>query len=112
MIYFISRHIGIINWAKPKGVTVDEQYVAFNQYVENKLTDKDLVIGTLTQAEIEKINAKGGHYVHFDVNTPKEKQGHSLSADELNEYHADFKYGVVNGKQRDYLTVLDQFRPF
>jgi len=112
MIYFISRHFGIIPWAKAQGVTIDEQYVSFNAYVKNKLTDKDLVIGTLTQQTIKEINAKGSGYIHFDVNTPKEKQGHSLSAEELNEYNADFKDGVVNGKQQDYLTVLDQFSAF
>lgn len=109
MIYFIGNHIGAVNWSKSKGINVDEQYITFNNYVWGKLTNDDLVIGTLSQAEIKKINAKKSAYVHFDVDVPKDKKGHSLSSDELNEYNADFRYGVLGGKPLDYLTVLDKF---
>ena len=83
--YFISRHIGAIEWAKQQGLQIDEQITHLDP---NNIQAGDVVIGTLPINLIAKISTKGGRYFHLSMDLPADARGKELTADDMSRYKA------------------------
>lgn len=84
--YFISRHMGAVEWAKANNI-------AFDMHLEHLLSvdalkSGDTVIGTLPINLIAQINALGVRYIHLSLEIPPELRGVELNVEQLNECRA------------------------
>lgn len=85
MIYFVSRHAGAVEWAKRKGIVVDQLVSHFDPEV---IQEGDIVIGTLPINIVAIVNEKGGIYKHLSLDLPAEARGKELTADDMDAYGA------------------------
>jgi len=83
--YFVSRHVGAMDWAMREGIHVDQQVTHLNPDV---IQQGDLVIGTLPVNLIADINERGAKYWHLSLNLPAARRGKELSAAEMQAYGA------------------------
>lgn len=85
MIYFVTRHPGAVEWARKKGIEVDEQISHLDTSI---IQDGDIVIGTLPIHLAAEICEKGGSYYHLSINVPPEYRGKELTADQMDKFGA------------------------
>lgn len=84
--YFITRHVGAVDWAKANNI-------AFDVHLEHllsldELKSGDTIIGTLPINMIAQINAKGVRYIHLSLEIPPELRGVELNVEQLNACRA------------------------
>lgn len=84
--YFITRHLGALDWAKQNGVDFDVHLTHLNDDMPLKVGD--VIIGTLPINIIAKINAMGVRYIHLSLTIPPHLRGVELNVTELNECQA------------------------
>lgn len=65
--FFISRHSGVIDWAKKQGIGIDKQQTHFDV---NETQKNDVVIGTLPVNFIAEVCLRGGRYFHLSLDLP------------------------------------------
>jgi CRISPR-associated protein Csx16 len=84
-VYFISRHIGAIEWAKQQCLEID-------QWVEHlslqDIRPGDIVVGSLPIHLVAQLNVSGARYLHLTIKLPASKRGQELSTKELEEFGA------------------------
>lgn len=83
--YFISRHQGAIDWIQQQGIIIDVWQTHFET---NSVKAGDTVIGTLPINLVNQVNKQGGRYLHLKLALPAEKRGMELSAEDMQECHA------------------------
>lgn len=94
--YFITRHLGALEWAKKEGLQFDVhaehlQSIAF-------LQTGDTVIGTLPINLVYQINKKGVHYVHLSLEIPAALRGVELTVEQLDSCKATLERYEVTKK--------------
>jgi CRISPR-associated protein Csx16 len=82
---FISRHPGAREWANKQGITVD---VMVDHLDFTLVNPGDTVIGTLPVHLAAEVCARGGRYFHLALETPSDRRGSELNADDLNQFGA------------------------
>ncbi|MEN9501712.1 MAG: CRISPR-associated protein Csx16 [Pseudomonadota bacterium] len=83
--YFISRHIGAVDWAESEGFHVDQRLAHFDVTI---VQAGDTILGTLPINLVAEVNARGGHYFHLTLELPAEVRGKELTADDMRRYGA------------------------
>ena len=83
--YFISRHIGAVDWAESEGFHVDQRLAHFDVTI---VQAGDTILGTLPINLVAEVNARGGHYFHLTLELPAEVLGKELTADDMRRYGA------------------------
>lgn len=91
--YFITRHLGALDWAKASNVQFDVHLTHLGDDV--LLKSGDTVIGTLPINIIAQINAMGVRYIHLSLTIPPHLRGVELNVDELNECQATLEEFLV-----------------
>ncbi|MDO4896854.1 MAG: CRISPR-associated protein Csx16 [Moraxella sp.] len=84
--YFITRHIGALDWAGENGVHFDVHLSHLLDFDE--LKSGDVIIGTLPVNIISQINELGVHYIHLSLTIPPHLRGVELTAEQLDECQA------------------------
>jgi CRISPR-associated protein Csx16 len=83
--WFVSRHLGAIEWAARQGIRVDRQ-VAHPDIGEVKAGDA--IIGTLPVNLAAEVCARGARYLNLSLDLPESARGRELTADELERFGA------------------------
>ena len=83
--YFISRHLGAVEWAESEGFHIDQQLAHFDTSL---VQAGDRVLGTLPVNLIAEVNARGGRYFHLTLNLPADMRGQEITAAAMREYGA------------------------
>lgn len=78
--WFISRHPGALEWARRRGLRVD-QYVAHLDPAS--VQPGDTVIGSLPVNLATAVCERGARYLHLSLELPAHLRGQELSADQL-----------------------------
>ena len=91
--YFITRHLGALQWAEANQVN-------FDVHLEHLLTldelkKGDVVIGTLPINIICQLNDIGVRYLHLSLQIPHHLRGVELDANQLKECKAELEEFVV-----------------
>jgi CRISPR-associated protein Csx16 len=86
--YFITRHPGAREWAKQKGIKVDEHLTHLDI---DMLKAGDTLIGSLPINLAAEVCQKGAFYIHLSLNIPEHLRGLELSATQLQQYGAELE---------------------
>lgn len=84
--YFITRHVGALDWAKANDVHFDVHLPHLLNVDE--LKSGDVIIGTLPINIISQINELGVRYIHLSLDIPPQLRGVELTVEQLNECQA------------------------
>lgn len=79
--YFITRHLGALDWAKQNGVDFDVHLTHLNDDMPLKVGD--VIIGTLPINIVAKINQLGVRYIHLSLEIPAGLRGVELNYEQL-----------------------------
>lgn len=90
--YFITRHVGAIDWAKATNLTFD---IHLEHLTLELLQSGDTVIGTLPINMVYQLGQLGVRYIHLSLQLPAHLRGIELGADELIQYQATFEEFIV-----------------
>jgi len=82
-VYFISRHMGAVAWAKRQGIEVDELLSHLEDEEMDSLNAGDTVIGTLPVHLAARVCARGARYIHLSMEMRPEMRGIELTADDM-----------------------------
>ena len=82
-VYFITRHIGALEWANEQDVHFDVHLSHLTHF--DDLQASDTVIGTLPIHLVADLNARGIRYVHLSMHVPVHLRGIELSAQQLHD---------------------------
>ena len=82
--YFVTRHKGAVEWARLKGIEARH----IDHLDPTIVQEGDRVLGTLPVSVAAEICARGAHYVHLTLETPKEQRGRELAPEDLDTYGA------------------------
>ncbi len=78
--YFISRHVGAMEWALQQGVRVDK----LQTHLElGDVHNGDTVIGSLPVNMVAELTAKQVNYFHLSMDLPEHLRGRELSMQEM-----------------------------
>lgn len=92
--WFISRHPGAVEWARRRGLAVD-QYGAHLDPAQ--IQPGDTVIGSLPVNLAAAVCERGARYLHLSLELPAALRGQELSADQLEDLGAEVQeYRVEN----------------
>lgn len=91
--YFITRHMGAVDWAVSNKVMFDVHLTHLLSLDE--LQAGDTIIGTLPINIVAQINAVGVRYVHLSLQIPPHLRGVELSQEMLDECGASLEEFVV-----------------
>lgn len=87
-VWFVSRHLGAIDWIK-------QQSIAIDHFVEHLNVDKiqanDTVIGTLPIHLAAQVCEKGATFYFLSVNVTREQRGTELTTKQLNEQNCSLQ---------------------
>lgn len=83
--FFISRHLGAIQWIRQQGIQVEHFVSHLNL---ESISTGDIVIGTLPLQLAYAVQFRGARYLHLSVEVPNEWRGKELTADQLIEFGA------------------------
>ena len=83
---FVSRHPGAIEWARRRGIVVDQMIA---QFVPDG--DAYIVIGTLPIHLVAQVCEAGGRYLHLEMTLPAEARGKDLTADQMDSFGATLR---------------------
>lgn len=89
---FVSRHPGAVEWARRRGLAVDQWLTHLNIA---QLRAGDTVIGTLPIQLVAQVCDRGARYLHLSLTLPAEWRGRELTADELARADAKLEAFVV-----------------
>ncbi|MDQ6951770.1 MAG: CRISPR-associated protein Csx16 [Mariprofundales bacterium] len=93
---FVSRHPGMVEWARQQGVVVDERITHLSAVRLAALRPGDRVIGTLPVHLAAKVCQRGGHYLHLSLDLPSDLRGKELTAADMRHCNARLEeYGVT-----------------
>ena len=102
--YFVSRHLGAIEWSRrhPWGVRA----VHVTHLDPCVVRPGDTVIGTLPIHLAAEVCARGACYLHLALDLVPEQRGSELSPDELDAANARLiPYRISAGNTRDCPSV-------
>ena len=85
-IYFITRHIGALQWANQNHLNFDIHLPHLSDL--EQLDIHDIVIGTLPINIVYALNQKGIRYIHLSLEIPPHLRGVELNVEQLNECKA------------------------
>lgn len=86
--YFVTRHLGAIEWANQQGIKVDYSLAHMDNQVLVNIGQGDRVLGILPVQMIAQLCAQGARYFHLEVLVSSEMRGKELSADQLTQARA------------------------
>ena len=84
-VYFVTRHIGALQWACEHNAHYDVHLTHVDDLTLFKA--KDMVIGTLPIQWVADLNAQGVHYMHLSMDIPAHLRGVELNAQQLCDCH-------------------------
>ncbi len=84
-IWFVSRHMGAVEWARGRGIEVDHLVAHLDP---EDVGMGDTVIGSLPVHLVAEICARGARYLHLSLDLPPELRGRELSSDDMNVCNA------------------------
>jgi CRISPR-associated protein Csx16 len=79
--FFVSRHLGAIEWAKRFPWAERAQFVSHLEMAQ--VVPGDTVIGTLPVQLAAEVCARGAFYRHLSISLLAEQRGQELSADDM-----------------------------
>lgn len=95
-IYFITRHLGAIQWADANHIDYDEHLTHLDNM--SRLKAGDVVIGTLPINIVYELNQLGVRYKHLSLNIPPHLRGVELDVEALKACNAHIKEYAVTQK--------------
>lgn len=81
---FVTRHPGAVDWAARRGIAA--QMVAHLDPAS--VQPGDVVMGTLPVHLAALVYARGGRYLHLELDLPPEARGRDLTADDMDRFGA------------------------
>ena len=88
-VYFISRHLGAVDWAKKNHIHFDLHLTHLTDI--EKLLPNDVVIGTLPINIVAMLTHKSVRYIHLSLKIPVELRGAELTAQQLDTCQASLE---------------------
>ncbi|MCX7627453.1 MAG: CRISPR-associated protein Csx16, partial [Methylophilaceae bacterium] len=92
-VWFVSRHVGAVEWAQRRGIRVD-RWVPHLEVSD--VAAGDTVIGTLPINLAAEVCTRGAVYLNLSLELPPEARGRELTADELDAYGARLERYVIH----------------
>lgn len=92
--YFITRHLGAIQWANANDISYDKHLTHLDDISSLKAGDR--VIGTLPINIVYELNQMGVRYQHLSLTIPPHLRGVELDIDGLLACDAHIKEYVVH----------------
>lgn len=78
--WFISRHLGAIEWVKTQNIHIDR----FESHLDTSLVQPgDIVIGTLPIHLVAEICQKGAKFYFLSISVTREQRGTELTCEQL-----------------------------
>lgn len=102
--YFVTRHIGAIEWANENGFSDAEKIAHFDPPI---VKSGDNVIGILPIHLAAEVFQRGGNYFHLSIETPPEAQGKELTKEELYAFNAKIEEYLCLKKQKQIQVTGD-----
>jgi putative CRISPR-associated protein (TIGR02620 family) len=100
-IWFVTRHVGAVEWARRKGIVASDFHAEDERVVESinpeNVARGDQVIGTLPVHLAADICGRGGRYFHITMTVPNERRGQELSPDDMEAFGANCREFIVMG---------------
>ncbi|MBS0512385.1 MAG: CRISPR-associated protein Csx16 [Proteobacteria bacterium] len=93
--WFVTRHLGAVEWARRKGLIVDRQIAHLDP---ETIAPGDTVIGILPVNLAARVCKRGARYLNLTLDLPAEARGRELSADELDAYGARLEAFIVESE--------------
>jgi CRISPR-associated protein Csx16 len=84
-IWFVSRHLGALNWMRRRGIVFDRHVPHLTM---EEVHMGDTVIGSLPVNLAGEVCARGATYRHLSLEVAAADRGRELSADDLDRYQA------------------------
>jgi len=105
--YFVSRHVGAVDWLRQKGLSVDKVVAHLDP---ESAADGDLVLGTLPVNLAADVCERGCRYMHLSLEVPAERRGTELTAADMDLFGARLEEYVVSRaeKERPGVVVFPQ----
>jgi len=91
--YFVSRHLGAVEWAAEEGIVVDECISHLNL---ETIKQGDVVIGSLPVHMVAGICRQGGRYLHLRIEFSAELRGKELTVEDMRACHARLEAYTVH----------------
>lgn len=88
-VYFISRHLGAVDWAKQNHIHFDLHLTHLTNI--EILQPNDTVIGTLPMNIVAMLTHKNVRYIHLSLQIPVELRGVELTAQQLDDCQASLE---------------------
>lgn len=90
--YFISRHLGALEWLNAQHIAVDRQ---LSHLEGERLEPGDRVIGTLPVHLAWHVCQQGAEYWHLTLDMPAEWRGRELNAEQMQASKARLERFVI-----------------
>lgn len=97
-VWFVSRHLGAVVWAKNNQLKVD--FWVKHLSIED-ISNDDVVIGILPVNIAAEVCARGARYFNLSINLPYNLRGKELSEDDLVLAGAKLEEFIVLQKRRN-----------
>lgn len=83
--FFVTRHPGAVEWARRKGIEVDEMLAHLDL---ERVQKGDTVIGVLPVHLAAEVCHKGARYLHLSLDIAAGFRGKELNADDMERFGA------------------------
>jgi CRISPR-associated protein Csx16 len=78
--YFVSRHLGAIDWVAEEGIHVD----VFVEHLDpERIRKGDTVIGSLPVNLAALVCERGARYLHLSLELPSQLRGRELTVEDM-----------------------------
>lgn len=88
---FVTRHPGAVEWAARRGIAA--RMVAHLD--PDAVQRGDIVMGTLPVHVAAQVCARGGRYLHLQLDIPPQARGRDLTADEMERLGASLREFLI-----------------
>lgn len=103
--WFISRHLGAIEWVKDQNLQVDH----FVSHVDiAQIRAGDTVMGSLPVHLVAQVCGCGARYLHLSVDLPSAHRGRELSKQELHQFNARLRPFLVTALPQEFDELKSQ----
>ncbi|WP_299791675.1 CRISPR-associated protein Csx16 [uncultured Shewanella sp.] len=91
--WFITRHLGALEWAQSQGFVFDKQQGHLHDV--RCIQPGDCVFGSLPFNLAFAVQERGADYFHLSIEVPERLRGQELTAAMMSKYNAKFEQFII-----------------